>query len=390
MLDANPPGGGGAAPTDLGVTVCHVTVVHPALDDRIFYKECVSLARAGYEVHLVAPHDKDEVIEGVHIHALPKASGRLRRILLWPWKAYRQVRRISPRPRICHFHDPEFLPMGQLLRLRGYQAVFDVHENIPDQIRAKPYIPRWLRRVAAVTYYLLERVLTVGMPTVHVLESIACRYRGRRTVLRNLPHRRSSPLPAKARTSGPRRLVYLGGLDNDRGGIEMIQATLELCRRGIQTELLVIGPVLDGVGERMEQIAAATGMPQALRFTGQLPRREAMQRLADADLGLCLFSPTPNILNSLPVKLGEYMQAGLPVVASNFDCWRQYVTDLGTGVLVDPFDVPAIADAIQALLADPKRMAEMGQAGLKAVNENLCWENEEPKLVELYRQLLNR
>ena len=61
--------------------ITHLTTVHPPFDVRIFHKECKSIARAGYDVTLIACHDRDEMREGVRIRALPKVRGRLSRMI---------------------------------------------------------------------------------------------------------------------------------------------------------------------------------------------------------------------------------------------------------------------------------------------------------------------
>jgi hypothetical protein len=60
--------------------VCILSSVHPALDTRIFYKEAKTLAQAGYEVTLIAQHDKSETVNGVRIIALPSPKNRFQRI----------------------------------------------------------------------------------------------------------------------------------------------------------------------------------------------------------------------------------------------------------------------------------------------------------------------
>lgn len=54
--------------------ICILTSVHPALDVRIFYKEAKTLAREGYDITLIAQPDKNEVIDGIKIIALPKPT----------------------------------------------------------------------------------------------------------------------------------------------------------------------------------------------------------------------------------------------------------------------------------------------------------------------------
>ena len=59
--------------------IVHISTVHGAFDDRIFYKECVSLANSGYDTHLIVPHTKNETISGVKIHFIAKHSNRIDR-----------------------------------------------------------------------------------------------------------------------------------------------------------------------------------------------------------------------------------------------------------------------------------------------------------------------
>src|SRR5271170_7648083 len=61
--------------------IVHLTSVHSPFDVRIFSKECCSLAQAGFQVTIVAPHSRDEIVDNVCIKAVPSANGngRIRR-----------------------------------------------------------------------------------------------------------------------------------------------------------------------------------------------------------------------------------------------------------------------------------------------------------------------
>ena len=120
---------------------------------------------------------------------------------------------------------------------------------------------------------------------------------------------------------------------------------------------------------------------------GVLDRKGVAQVLAQSKIGLVTLFPTPNYVDALPIKLFEYMAAGMPVIASDFPVWREIVDDAGCGVLVDPQDPQAIAAAINSLMADEERMRQLGEAGKQAVLQKYSWAAEGRKLVDLYAQL---
>jgi len=102
------------------------------------------------------PTREDCVVEGVAIKAVPKASTRLRRMLWTTWLVYRRA--LREKADIYHFHDPELIPYA--LALQGFtnaDVICDLHENVPEQILTKSYIPRVLRKWVAGAYDLLEQ-----------------------------------------------------------------------------------------------------------------------------------------------------------------------------------------------------------------------------------------
>ena len=118
--------------------VCHITTVHPPFDDRIFHKECKTLAKAGYEIYLIAQHNKEEMIDGVHIIPLPERKGRLYRFLIKDWIALFKALKVNVD--IYHFHDPELIFAGLILKAFGKKVIYDIHELVYFQIKNKQWL----------------------------------------------------------------------------------------------------------------------------------------------------------------------------------------------------------------------------------------------------------
>jgi len=363
----------------------HITTVHPPFDIRIFHKEARTLARAGYEVVLIAQHNRNEVVDGVRIVALPRPRNRFARIFGLTWRAFRLA--LRERADVYHFHDPELLPIGVLLKIfTRAKVIYDVHEDVPEQTLTKHWIPRLLRRPLAAVFNAFEKLLATALDVVVVAtEGIAGKFAHLKPiVVHNYPDLEMLPNPSARHGGGEKVLVYVGGISKIRGAIEMVRA-LEYLNPTWDVRLDLIGkfePL-----ELKQKLQALPGY-QRVRFWGWMQPEDVYAHLAKADIGLVCLHPEPRFTVAWPVKLFEYMAAGLPVIASNFPLWKEIVEKNQCGITVDPLDPKAIAQAIEYLLTHPEEARQMGENGRRAVKEKYNWEREGENLLKLYRELL--
>ena len=156
------------------------------------------------------------------------------------------------------------------------------------------------------------------------------------------------------------------------------------------SKMRLIGPIQETDLEReMRDMISQASLSSKVTLVGRVPFEQAQEEVAAAGIGLCLLDPEPNYLNSLPIKILEYMRCGLPVVASDFECWREYVIDTGGGVQVNVERIDQIADAIERLLQHPEQMRSIGARGKRAVESEYSWEKEVQKLLVFYEKLLS-
>jgi glycosyltransferase involved in cell wall biosynthesis len=135
-----------------------------------------------------------------------------------------------------------------------------------------------------------------------------------------------------------------------------------------------------------KQLVNEPGWERA-EFTGWLSDDAFWQTLGDARVGVVTLHPTPTFVESLPVKLFEYMALGLPVVASDFPAWRSIVESARCGILVDPTDPRDIGRAIAFLLLHPDQAEAMGRNGRENVISRYTWDSEARRLLALYADL---
>ena len=103
-------------------SICHVSTVHPNSDPRIYFKQILSLADAGYDVYYITQNMvKIEQPPNVHCLYLPRSTGlvsRLKNLLL-------SLRLVLRTPSyIFHFHDPELLVHGVILKIFCLHILF--------------------------------------------------------------------------------------------------------------------------------------------------------------------------------------------------------------------------------------------------------------------------
>ena len=124
-----------------------------------------------------------------------------------------------------------------------------------------------------------------------------------------------------------------------------------------------------------------------IRFIGRITRKEVNELYGSARAGIVIYQPAENHFEAQPIKLYEYMAAGLPVIASDFPLWKKIVEEAKCGICVNPEDPKAVRDACLEMLNNPEKAQEMGKAGRKTVIDKYSWEKEEKKLIALYKEL---
>lgn len=284
---------------------------------------------------------------------------------------------------MVHLHDVEALPVGVALALLGRTVVLDSHEDYPRLALDRPWIPAPLRPAVATVVRLVERIAVRSFRAVISAEDAgALRFPpGKTTVIRNLVLAGEFTAPPVER----RGLVYVGDITSARGAEQMVELAGRVERRHGARLTLVGGMSPPALGD---QLAALDGW-RAVDHLGWQDRHGVQAAMHRAAVGLVLLQPTRKYAEgAVPVKLLEYLAAGLPVVASDFPVIRSVLAVHGCGLLVDPTDADAIEAAVEELLAAPEQAEAMGRRGARAVRDHYSWDTEAVRLLAVYDTLV--
>jgi len=365
--------------------IVQLTVCHDWHDVRIFHKMTASLMKSGLCVSLVAPA-KGNTSKNQRVHLICIPQLRFLRMIFGPFLAMVVVMKI--RPYLIQYHDPELVPVSILFRLMGIRIIYDVHESLPSQIMAKSYIPCFFRSTIAQLSRILQFVgvriaCAVTVATPSIAEELGKRKNIR--LVQNFPIKSElEKAKRKLIKERPNLLYYVGDIKRSRGAIEMIEAVKIVSERRI-VKLLLAGrfPEKCGLEEEIRRNYERT----LVDLLGVQNRCEIRETLAEIKVGLVVHHPAPNHNEGWPIKLFEYMSAGVPVVASDFPLLRKIVVGSQSGLVVDPLNVEAIAEAILYLLENPEESEKMGLAGKMAVEQLYNWDKEFSRLKKLYQEL---
>ena len=360
--------------------ICIMSSVHTSNDVRIYHKEIVSLKKAGFDVVFLNKERTGRDDLGVEFIRLEISKKRLKRILTSPFKMYKLAKRQNASA--YHFHDPELLLTGLLLSLKGKKVIYDAHEDVSKQILQKKYIPFLLRRIISFLVgdfekYCSRRFSAVIAATPSIQEEFK-KKKCKVICVNNYPllHEFTDIIERKKERSG---VCYVGGITKERGIIEMIEAayiagqTLKLCGN-FSSEL-------------MEYDAKNMAGWKNVEFHGFVSREKIVNVIDSSLAGLVILHPVSQYLESLPIKMFEYMAAGIPVIASNFPLWKSIIGESKCGICVDPLEPAEIANAIEYLKNNKESAQIMGETGRKLIREKYNWGIEERKLIRCYHSL---
>jgi glycosyltransferase involved in cell wall biosynthesis len=363
--------------------ICHLSSVHRVIDTRIYHKECAYLAEAGFDVKLVVLNPSTVQSDYANLEIIPvyyDFNQKWKRIIYGTSRLKEKA--LSLEADVYHIHDPELLLIAPSLKRSGAKVIYDVHEDVPKQIIHKAWIPKPIKLPLSAIFRAFEHYTVKKLDAViTVVESIASRFKRIHpnvSIVSNYPIILNEALPSWNDRSDV--ACYVGDLTVVRGAITMIEAFGYLDIR------LQLGGSFESTALRQRALQLkGWSMVDELGF---LARPQVISTYKSAKIGLVVLHPTPSYVEGLPVKLLEYMSMGLAVVGSNFGMIKQIVDEHQCGLLVDPLNPRAIADAINYLIENPEIAQGMAIRGRNAALEKYNWRVEAKQLLACYESIL--
>ena len=362
-----------------------VAVTNDLATDQRVHRTCTVLGELGYEVLLIGrrlpgslPLERSYATRRMRLlfnkGALFYAEYNLR---LW-------LRLLFTRAAVIVANDLDTLPACRMAQ--GARAlVYDTHEfftEVPELVD-RPSVRRIWLWVERRIFPGLRMVITVNQSIANAYRE---RYGNEVHVVRNIPMKRElGAQPSREQLDLPKArfiLVLQGaGINVQRGGEEAVLAMKDLPG----ALLLIIGggdawPVL-------ERMVKEQGLEDRVRLLGKMPYERMMDFTRNADLGLTLDKDTNlNYRFSLPNKVFDYLQAGIPVLATDLPEVAAVVRGNDAGAVIPKADPVLIANAVKALMVDPARLATLKRNATFAALA-LDGEGEKEKLKALLKDL---
>lgn len=372
--------------------ICILTTVHYWNDNRVYYKEVLSLKKLGYNVTYVANECEGKIDPEVRAINIKKDKNTIKRILGF-FHAFNVVRKLDCK--VVHFQDSELIPTGLLLKLfTKKKVIYDVHEDYPSQMLTKYYLPSYTRKPLYWLMSCLEWLSGKAFDAIIVADQAVYKHfpSKKTTILFNYPSvsnlsEASKGLPEIVKEYD---IIFPGTMAKFTA--KMILDIIKCAKdRGVKLRCLIISHFkFEGGKDWVKQTAMEYGITDHLTLMDRIPPYDVPLYLSKTRIGLIPLPDTLKMRSNIPTKMFEYMYYKLPVITGELPPCGHFMNKDKFGYMVKWDSVEEYTDKILHLLNTPEELDKLGEKGHQLVLEKYNWETEERKLEEVYNKVLRR
>jgi glycosyltransferase involved in cell wall biosynthesis len=372
-------------------TILHLATGHQLFDTRIFKKMAKAHHKMGFDVIVIMPDAKGPRSfskDGIQFKTVSPFTNGADRYLNSTRNVWKSVKEFDKSTTTIQFHDYDLLPHMIWASIRGWNVIYDAHEDMPRLIKIQPWLPGWLKPIFSLVLSVLEWI--GGKLFNHIItatEVIAARFPIQKTtVIKNYP---KLPDSAKQHNSSAAQvpekngILYVGGITKSKGLWEMIEAVQNAnTLQESQMILHLVGPFFPSSLQKEVEVRSF----DCVKMHGWLDSDEFQMLAETCFCGMVLLHYLPQYNEALPTKLYEYMQMGLPAICSKTPPMTEIIERYTCGFLFDPDETASIGNQVSELYNKPDLIAELGENGLKAIVQDLNWQNEEKMLKIIFER----
>lgn len=367
-----------------------MTLANPFTHDPRVYREAKSLVKAGHKVTVFAwdktgNYPKKEIKDGIEIirnynskfmDFLPYDIFRLH----WWWKkGYKDALKLFEGKTFdaVHCHDLSSLPIGLKLKKKfGIKLVYDAHEIWGYMVKKDLF---WWK------YYLwLEKNIIHWIDALIVAEDSYKDYFNLFTDKKMVSIFNCKPLQMndfKTVHNSVFTLLYIGTISPPRFLVELAE---------VAGEIKNVRCIIAGGGKKgyLDRVRSSCDSFKNVEFIGKVPPEQVIPKTMQADVVVCMIDPS-NFNNRIATanKQFEAMVCGRPIICTKKTRSGKITKQYDCGLVVD-YKKDALKKAIIQLRDDPQLREKLGKNALQAAINKYNWENQEKKLMNLYKNLV--
>ncbi len=372
--------------------VAIVTSIHPDFDSRI-WKHAKGLARAGYEVNFVCPWkvESGTHCDGVRFHTFERVTNRALRAFQIPRRILAKLLPLLRQVQLVHFHDIDILPWMTLLSFFK-PVVYDVHENYPEEMMVRDWIPKPLRRMLRFGVYWVQLFCSMKIRNVVL---VAPSYDSgftsdylRRIYFRNLATLDLMKDVAPDYLERPPAVIFTGSQYENNGTLLYLEIA-EICKQSAPELPFYLTDRFGNAAFKARVLGVIEKKNLTnVHFLPNVRPHELMPILNRATVAVSPSLRVPQQIKGFHTKLYEYMAAGLPFVASDLPHESELITRNHCGFLARPEEPESFANAILRLVGDREHAFQLGMNAQRAFTNYYSWESELAELLNFYDRIL--